>query len=83
MILFVDTFVGNPSLGIKAEALAVARAVSKSGRRSQLALSLLDVFFDQQTLAESTVRGSRDGSKKALDPSIVEAIQSNSYRELL
>jgi hypothetical protein len=61
-------FVGDPGFDVKADKLAVTRAIAKAGKRSQLALALIDVFFPYEVLAESTAHGSRDGSKKPLDP---------------
>jgi hypothetical protein len=69
-------FVGDPGFDVKADKLAVTRAIAKAGKRSQLALALIDVFFPYEVLAESTAHGSRDGSKKPLDPKIIEAIRS-------
>ena len=69
-------FVGDPGFDVKADKLAVTRAIAKAGKRSQLALALIDVFFPYEVLAESTAHGSRDGAKKPLDPEIIEAIRS-------
>ena len=67
-------YVGDPSLDAKVERVAVVSASVKARRRNQLALNLLDILFDPMTSAESKVSGSRDGSKKALDPTKIEAI---------
>ena len=69
-------YLGDPSLDVKVDRAAVVRASIKAGRRKQLALNLLDIVFDPKTLAESTVNGTRDGSKKALDSTKIEAIKS-------
>ena len=50
--LYVDVFLGDPPLGVRAEKLAVS-----------------------DDLVQTTVRGSQDGSKKSLDPSVVRAIK--------
>ena len=65
-----------PSLDVKVDNLALERVSVKAGRRNQLELNLLHILFDQATLAESTVNGTRDGSKQCLDPAKVEAIRS-------
>lgn len=68
---------GDPSLEIRVNRKALVRASVKAGRRNQLALNLLDILFEPSTLAESTVNGTRDGSKKALDSAKIDAIKSN------
>ena len=67
--------IGDPSLNVTAEKLAVRRVELKSGRRNQLALGLIDIVFDPEVLSSSTVHGARDGSKQALDPWMLEAIR--------
>ena len=71
-------YLGDPSLNVKVDNLALVTASVKAGRRNQLALNLLHILFDPATLAESTVNGTRDayGSKQCLDPAKVEAIRS-------
>jgi hypothetical protein len=39
-------------------------------------LALLDVFFPYEIIAESTAHGSRDGSKKPLEHTIMDSIKS-------
>ena len=43
-------YIGDPSLNVKANKLALTRATMKAGRRSLLALNLLDILFDQDIL---------------------------------
>ncbi|XP_062520947.1 uncharacterized protein LOC134195875 [Corticium candelabrum] len=74
-------FLGDPSLEVKVSRKALVRASVKAGRRNQLALNLLDLLFEQKTLAESTVNGTRDGSKKALDSTIIDAIKSHCFEK--
>ena len=62
---------------MSASKLAVTRAIMKAGRRSLLALDLVDILLDQDCLRRSTVCGCRDSSKEALDPRKMEAIRSN------
>ena len=42
-----------------------------------MALSLVDILFDQDCLRRLAVCGSRDSSKEALDPRKIEVIRSN------
>ena len=44
---------------MKIEKLALVKASVKVGRRNQLALNLLHILFDPETLAESTVNGTK------------------------
>ena len=62
---------------MRASKLAVTRATMKAGRRSLLALNLVDILFDQDCLRRSTVCGSRDSSKEALNPRKIEAMRNN------
>ena len=62
--VFVDVYIGDPSLIMRASKLAVTRATIKAGRRSLLALNLVAILFDQDCLRRSTVCGSRDSSKR-------------------
>ena len=75
-------YIGDPSLNVKANKLVLTRATMKAGRRSLLALNLLDILFDQDILRQSTVCGSRDSSKKSLDLAKIEAIRSYVIRAL-
>ena len=52
------------------------RASVKAGRRNRLGLNLLDSLSNPTSLAKSTVNGTRDGSKKPLGPTKIEAIKS-------
>ena len=57
--------------------LAVTRATIKDVRRSLLFLNLVDILFDQDCLKRSTVCGSIDSSREALDPRKMKTITSN------
>ncbi|XP_062510935.1 uncharacterized protein LOC134186861 isoform X2 [Corticium candelabrum] len=72
-----EVYIGDP----RASKLAVTRATMKGGRRSLLALNLVDILFDQDSLRRSTVCGSRDSPKEALDPRKIEAIRSHCFQE--
>jgi hypothetical protein len=72
--------VGDISCNVFVDKLALTRVEIKSSRRNQLALGLVDNLFDPRVLEMSTVHGSCDGSKKPLDPKVVEAIRSKTNR---
>ncbi|XP_062505456.1 uncharacterized protein LOC134182122 [Corticium candelabrum] len=57
-------YIGDPSPNVRASKLAVTRAVMKAGRRSLLALNLVDILFNQDCLRRSTVCGSRDSPER-------------------
>jgi hypothetical protein len=59
----------------------IVRASVKAGRRNQLALNIMDILFDSTTMCESTVNGTRDGKKRPLDASKVEAIRSYCFEK--
>ena len=78
MTIFVADLVtiGDPSLEVKVSRRSIKCLEIRCSRRNQLALGLLEVLCQPSVLATSTISGSRDSSKKALDPNIVEAIRS-------
>ena len=67
--------VGDQSCKIFVDKVPLRRVELKSGRRNQLALGLMDILFEPDILALSTVNGSRD-AKQPLDENIIEAIGS-------
>jgi hypothetical protein len=73
-------YLGSPSLCVLVNKQEIVRASVKAGRRNQLALNIMDILFDSTTMCESTVNGTRDGKKRPLDASKVEAIRSKQSR---